>query len=289
MMWELSSSSDRRALDVVDGSGAFEGAGPHYSRRTPGSKTFTGCGQEIVLVTRCGRAVWACVYQRTPAARGSGNSRGRATQVDVRPRYLWRNMIFRNLGAGLSSELIRDALDETYRQWIKRYGELPPERLRTEIDVRKVRSRNPGYCYAMAGWERGETRNGKLFYWAPKREATMNIFERIRLAWGQDTCAPGSAFDGPNGQCAVTALVVQDIFGGELLRAECLDRGSWGSHYWNQIPGMGEVDLTRAQFEAKASITPGVVVPRSRLLDGERAVAARTPERYAILKARVGI
>jgi hypothetical protein len=51
--WELSSSSDRRALDVVDGTGPHEGHGPHYSRRTPGSKTFTGVGREIVLVTEC--------------------------------------------------------------------------------------------------------------------------------------------------------------------------------------------------------------------------------------------
>jgi len=76
-------------------------------------------------------------------------------------------MMFRNLGAGLSSDLIRWATQETYRQWRARYGELPPERLRTEIGVRDVRSKNPGYCYECAGWERGETRNGKLFYWAP--------------------------------------------------------------------------------------------------------------------------
>lgn len=105
--WELSSSSDRRALDVVDGSGPFESYGPHYSRRTPGSKTFTGVGREIVLVTSCGRAVWACVYQATPMVRGSGASRGRQGETDRKARYLWRNMMFRNLGAGLSSDLVK--------------------------------------------------------------------------------------------------------------------------------------------------------------------------------------
>jgi len=55
--WQLSSSSDSRALAVVDGTGSFRAHGPHYSRRSPGSRTFTGCGQEIVLVTSCGRAV----------------------------------------------------------------------------------------------------------------------------------------------------------------------------------------------------------------------------------------
>ena len=173
--WELSSSSDRRALDVVDGTGMHYGAGPHYSRRTPGSRTFTGIGQEIVLVTTCGRAVWACIYQRTPAARGTGASRGRSGVSDAKPRYLWRNMMFRNLGAGLSSDLIQEATCRTYREWLTRYGSLPVERLRTEIGVGRVASRNPGYCYERAGWERGDTRRGNLFFWAPVRDADAGL------------------------------------------------------------------------------------------------------------------
>lgn len=169
--WVMSSSSDRRALDVVDGAGICAGHGPHYSRRTPGSKTFTGVGQEIVLVTRCGRAVWACIRQKTPMAVGTGRSRHRCGDgtraTDASARYVWRNMIFRNLGAGLSSGLIRSALAMTYVEWVERYGVLPTERLRTEIDVRAVMSRNPGYCYMMAGWEKGEKKRGKLFLYAP--------------------------------------------------------------------------------------------------------------------------
>lgn len=168
-MWLLSSSSDRKALDVVDGTGIHQGLGPHYSRRTPGSKTFTGVGQEIVLVTACGRAVWACVRQKTPMAVGTGASRGRAGATDQKARYLWRNMLFRNLGAGRSSDLIRQALAMTYQEWIVRYGALPQERLRTEIGIDAIRSTNPGYCYLMAGWERGEEKRGKLFLWAPKQ------------------------------------------------------------------------------------------------------------------------
>lgn len=166
-MWLLSSSSDRRALDVVDGAGAFEGLGPHYSRRTPGSKTFTGVGQEIVLVSDCGRAVWACVRQKTPMARGTGGSRGRSGQTDAKARYVFRNMLFRNLGAGLSSELIQDAVKETIEKWIERYGDAPSERLRTEIAIDRVKSTNPGFCYLKAGWERGQIKRGKLILWAP--------------------------------------------------------------------------------------------------------------------------
>jgi hypothetical protein len=171
VVWLLSSSSDRRALDVVDGTGLCAGHGPHYSRRTPGSKTFTGVGQEVVLVSECGRAVWACIRQKTPMARGTGRSRHRkddtGKQTDAKARYVWRNMMFRNLGAGLSSKLIREATEVTYREWLKRYGALPEERLRTEIGIKEVRSSNPGFCYMMAGWDKGETKRGKLFLYAP--------------------------------------------------------------------------------------------------------------------------
>jgi hypothetical protein len=162
--WKLSSSSDPAALAVVDGLGPFSAFGPHYSRRTPGSKTFTGVGQEIVLLSECGRAVWACVRQKTPAARGSGTSRGRKGSSDQAARFIWRNMLFRNLGAGLSSTLIESATAETYRHWIDRYGALPEERLRTEIGLN---GRRTGFCYRKAGWEDDRIVRGKLYMWAP--------------------------------------------------------------------------------------------------------------------------
>jgi hypothetical protein len=189
--WELSSSSDPRALAIVDGTGPFEGQGPHYSRRTPGSKTFTGVGREIVLVTDCGRAVWACVYQRTPSVRGSGQSRGRTGETDANARYIWRNMIFRNLGGGLSSSLIREATERTYEEWARRYGSLPAERLRTEIGVKEVKSRNPGYCYLMAGWEPGPTKRGKKFLYAPARVIAEESSGHLRAATpGSETQPP---------------------------------------------------------------------------------------------------
>jgi hypothetical protein len=169
--WCLSSSSDPAALAVVDGLGKHAGAGPHYSRRTPGSKTFTGVGREVVLVTADGNAVWACIYQRTPAARGTGGSRGRVGIADVKPRYIFRNMLFRNLGAGLSSELIREATAMTHDVWVARYGEWPTERLRTEIEIGRIASKNPGCCYKIAGWTVDRVVRGKLYLWAPEEAA----------------------------------------------------------------------------------------------------------------------
>ena len=76
-------------------------------------------------------------------------------------------MLFRNLSNTLSSELILAALEATYREWAKRYGSLPLEVLRTEIDPRKVRSSNPGCCYKKAGFHNGRMVRGKLYLDAP--------------------------------------------------------------------------------------------------------------------------
>lgn len=167
MTWRLSSSSASEALAVVDGTGRFKGHGPHYSRRTPGSKTFTGVGKEVVLVSEDGTAVWAVVLQKTPAKRGTGASRGRTAQPDDGVQWVWRNNMFRNLGPALSSDLIRAATASTYMWWVERYDELPPARLRTEVDVNKIQSSNPGYCYQCAGWEKDRIVRGKLYLNAP--------------------------------------------------------------------------------------------------------------------------
>lgn len=176
--WELSSSSARGALDIVDGTGAYSSYGPHYSRRTPGSKTFTGVGQEVVLVHPSG-AVWAVVYQRVPAPRGSGASRGRAG-VAAPTAYVWRNMMFRNLGAERSSELIRQAVAFTARAWIAKYGLLPSEDLRTEIKASAVRSEIPGYSYRRAGWVRiSKSPKGMVYLRCPRAQIERSFRDDV--------------------------------------------------------------------------------------------------------------
>lgn len=165
--WRLSSSSAREALDIVDGVGQFAGCGPHYSRRTPGSKTFTGVGQEIVLVTDT--AVWAVVRNRLPAPRGSGASRGRTGET-APTRYMWRCNMFRNLGPDLSSALIRSAVEQTARFWLARYGEIPTEDLTTEVKPLALRSEIPGYCYRRAGWVKVRERRGLIVLRCPRTQ-----------------------------------------------------------------------------------------------------------------------
>ena len=167
--WMVSSSSDPVALAIVDGLNRFSGYGPHYSRRTPGSKTFTGIGQEVVLVHESGCAVWACVRQRTPSRAGTGASRGRTGISDPNPRFVWRNMLFRRMPECpvIASDLVRTATIATYSIWKEKYGEIPAERLRTEIGIEAVRSSNPGCCYKKAGYVKDRIVRGKMYLFAP--------------------------------------------------------------------------------------------------------------------------
>lgn len=107
-----------------------------------------------------------------------------------------------------------------------------------------------------------------------------SLFDAIRDAWGADTSLDdGWTANRPAlGQCAVTALVIQDYLGGQLLRAEV----EGVSHYWNVVQGT-EIDLTRHQF---TNFAPVDVAKRSR-----KYVVSfpDTVRRYEVLRRRVAI
>lgn len=73
------------------------------------------------------------------------------------------------------------------------------------------------------------------------------LIARLSPAWTSETSSDAAHWSEGNrawGQCAVTALIVQDMFGGELLRSKVENI----SHYWNRLPSGEEIDLTRQQF-----------------------------------------
>jgi len=116
----------------------------------------------------------------------------------------------------------------------------------------------------------------------------IDRFEKIlRQAWSKES-SYGHVFEAGNpalGQCAVTALVVQDHFGGLIVWcAATLPDGRKVSHYFNQVDGE-EIDLTRCQFPAGSIIPPGVekkkdfATTRDYILSDED-----TKARYLILR-----
>ena len=89
------------------------------------------------------------------------------------------------------------------------------------------------------------------------------------------------------GHCAVVALLVQEIFGGELLRVslEGTPFAKARYHYWNRLPDGTEVDLTRIQFAGKFPEGLKAVVRKSKDLLRIEQVA----KRFKLLKRRLKI
>jgi hypothetical protein len=119
-------------------------------------------------------------------------------------------------------------------------------------------------------------------------ELDIDLLEPIlRAGWGADTCDPhdlpewhpGNA---ARGQCGVTALIIQDLLGGDLVLGDVLVAGDRvGHHYWNRLPDGRTVDLTAEQFHPQEVVTGGQVQQRPPGPPG------RCREQYEILRHRV--
>jgi hypothetical protein len=125
--WARSHRFDERALPLAD---------RHYNRRKVGSPQFVPPSRCLVFLTPDQKALWVTTW---PYARYVRHAWPGA----------WVNSLFRNEGAGLSSELIREAVAATLAEWPD-----PPELgVVTFVDASKVRrKRDPGRCYLRAGF-----------------------------------------------------------------------------------------------------------------------------------------
>jgi hypothetical protein len=109
----------------------------------------------------------------------------------------------------------------------------------------------------------------------------------IRASWSLETCDPTdipfwTPVEPSRGQCAVTALVVHDLLGGELLEAEVrqADGSQQGFHYWNRLAGV-DIDLTRRQF------TSGEIVQPPQLIERLPSAPWKAQDQYVIFRDRV--
>lgn len=112
----------------------------------------------------------------------------------------------------------------------------------------------------------------------------------LKRAWSKDT-SYYHAFDENNpalGQCAVTALLVNDYFGGEIVWCEALQPdGRKISHYFNKM-GDDEIDLTRSQFPEETVFSPGVEKKKDSATTRDYILSYEdTRARYSALKSEV--
>lgn len=114
---------------------------------------------------------------------------------------------------------------------------------------------------------------------------TLSLAKVFRQAWDKKTCFPPVKPDWNSdkpelGQCAVTALIIQDKFGGDIVYNSEFD------HYWNVLPSGRKMDLTKNQFPTRVKGS-AVIVDRHEILHSANAKKFKTLQRYELLKNRL--
>jgi len=145
MIWQVSHRADARAKELAD---------RHYNRQKPDSKQFVPPGRCFVLYahTISGKAFWVTSWPFAEYVRHAWAG-------------AWMCSAFRNEGAGVASEMIRDAVAATRHH----YGDPPEIGMVTFLDRKhvkptKVRGKDVwGWTWQKAGFQMvGVTKSSKL-------------------------------------------------------------------------------------------------------------------------------
>jgi hypothetical protein len=135
MRWHLSHRADPVARVIAD---------RHYNRQKPGTPQFVPPGRCLVLLSDS--ALWITSWPF-------------AEYVKHDWAGAWICSAFRNEGADLSSELIREAVAATRWKW----SDVPALGMVSFVNPAKVRrKRDPGRCFLRAGFRRVQDTKGGL-------------------------------------------------------------------------------------------------------------------------------
>jgi hypothetical protein len=155
VVWRETHKGSAALRRLIDGE-ATNGR-PHYSRQSPGDDQFCRPGFNFCLLTSDGLAGWI-VWRPKPSV-------GRMDGLEA-----WGCTLFRNDGARLSSDLVREATALTHDAW----GWPPPDGLISSVGVEETKRRRskhspPGRCFIEAGWSPIEKAGaGKVWLRAPR-------------------------------------------------------------------------------------------------------------------------
>lgn len=112
------------------------------------------------------------------------------------------------------------------------------------------------------------------------------VEQAFGAAYGRDTCAEDdlpfwSATNPSRGHCAVAALTINDLLGGDLLVATVeTDGKQTGYHWWNRLNGV-DLDMTRTQF------LPNEVVGQPDVLVRPQERPKHYADQYDMFRSRV--
>jgi hypothetical protein len=118
-----------------------------------------------------------------------------------------------------------------------------------------------------------------------KAVLSARLSRALEQAWSRDTSSDPERWSEKNpawGQCAVTALIIQEYLGGSLMRAAWHAGSESGSHYWNLLPDGTKLDLTFRQFPPEVQLDAASTRERDYVLG-----FPATAQRYKLLKERV--
>lgn len=89
-----------------------------------------------------------------------------------------------------------------------------------------------------------------------------------------------SAENPARGQCAVTAIVVQDYLGGDIVKCDVI--GDHDAHFFNKLEDGSVVDLTQSQFPDGSEFVNEKLANREKMLS-----YPGTQNRYNTLSEKV--
>lgn len=99
----------------------------------------------------------------------------------------------------------------------------------------------------------------------------------LQKAWSLETAVQWTPKTPAAGQCNVTAVIIQEMFGGDILRTRL--EGFESHHYYNRIEGK-RVDLTDSQFDSPIDYA-------DELSDRNAAMDYVRDAEYQILRSRL--
>lgn len=107
----------------------------------------------------------------------------------------------------------------------------------------------------------------------------------LEKAWSRETADPDrqgqwSEKNKALGQCAVTAVLIYDLFGGRML----YDKANF--HIWNEFPDGSQHDFSRSQFTDERTFSVYKYKTKDDILYDERGQKTNIVERYQKLKQK---
>jgi len=117
------------------------------------------------------------------------------------------------------------------------------------------------------------------------QEEIEKIEKALEIAWSIETTDPDSKDrwlekNKALGQCAVTSVLIFDLFGGRMI----YDKANF--HIWNELPDGSQHDFSRKQFMDERIFTVYKYKTKEDILYDERGKKTHLEEKYNKLKEK---